>query len=196
VGGNVIRGDGLALTLCALGEVPIGRALRRDGLRAGELIVVSGQLGMAALGLQRLQSGSRRDARAQLQPDPRVALGIAARGLASAAIDVSDGLARDLDRMLVASGCGAELWAAELPTTAAVRRSGDRLSLCLHGGEDYELCLGVKPSSWERLRHRAGRVGTALTVIGQARRGRGLRLAEARGQPARRLAAKGFDHIW
>jgi thiamine-monophosphate kinase len=196
VGGNVIRGDALALTICALGEVPAGRALRRDGLRAGDLIAVSGQLGVAAFGLRRLRSGRRRGASAQLRPEPRVALGIAARGLANAAIDLSDGLARDLHRMLEASGCGAELWADALPTSAAVGRSSDRLSLCLHGGEDYELCFGVSASSWERLRKRAARIGVTLTIVGEARRARGLRLAEARGQRSRPLAAKGFDHIW
>ena len=196
VGGNVIRGDALALTLCALGEVPAGGALRRDRLRAGDLIAVSGQLGRAALGLRRLRNGSRHGAHAQLRPEPRVALGIAARDLASAAIDVSDGLVLDLSRMLEASGCGAELWADALPTSASVRRSGERLNLCLYGGEDYELCLGVSPSRWERLRRRAASLGTALTVIGEARRGRGLRLAKARGERSRALAAKGFDHIW
>ena len=196
VGGNVIRGDALALTLCLLGEVPARLALRRDGLRAGDLIVVSGQLGVAALGLRRLQEGSRHGARAQLQPEPRVALGIAARGLASAAIDLSDGLARDLQRMLDASGCGAELWGDALPSSAAVQRSGDRLALCLEGGEDYELCLGVSPSRWSRLRSRADRLGIELTVVGEAQKKHGLRLAVARGRRSRPLAAKGFDHIW
>jgi thiamine-monophosphate kinase len=196
VGGNVIRGDALALTLCALGEVPAGLAIRRDGLQAGDLIAVSGQLGSAALGLRRLRAGSRRGAAHQLRPEPRVALGIAARGLASAAIDVSDGLARDLNRMLEASGCGAELWAESLPTTPQVRCSTDWTALCLQGGEDYELCLGVHPSRWERLRRRAERVGTRLTVIGEARQGRGLRLAEARGKRSRPLVIRGFDHIW
>jgi thiamine-monophosphate kinase len=196
VGGNVIRGEALALTLCALGEVPTGHALRRGGLRAGDLIAVSGRLGVAAFGLRQLQAGTRRGAVAQLWPEPRVALGIAARGLASAAIDISDGLARDLDRMLEASGCGAELWADALPTSSAVRRSGDRVSLCLEGGEDYELCLGVNRSHWEQLRGRAGRLGIPLTVVGEARRARGLRLAESRGQRSGPLTAKGFDHIW
>jgi thiamine-monophosphate kinase len=195
VGGNVVRGDALALTLCAMGEVRPGRALRRDGLRPGDLIAVSGDLGSAALGLRLLKQGIRRGARAQLQPEPRVALGRAAGDLASAAIDVSDGLAQDLGHMLRQSGCGAELWADALPTSAAVRRRGNWLSLCLQGGEDYELCLGVPPSRWERLRRRATDLGTKLTVIGEAQRRGGLRLALSRGQRARPLVAKGFSHF-
>jgi len=195
VGGNVTRGDRLALTLCAIGEVPPGRALRRDGLRPGDLIAVSGTLGDAALGLLRLRAGERRGAGAQLRPQPRVALGLAARGLASAAIDVSDGLARDLGHMLDASACGADIWGDALPASRAVRLRSDWLSLCLEGGEDYELCLGVKPSHRDRLQRLASALGAPLTVIGEARAGRGLRIAGGRGQRARRLVARGFDHI-
>jgi thiamine-monophosphate kinase len=195
VGGNVIRGDSLALTLCAIGEVPAEGALRRDGLHAGDLLAVSGRLGVAALGLRRLRNGSRSGAGAQLRPTPRVSLGMQARALASAAIDVSDGLARDLHRMLEASGCGATIWADGLPTAAEVRSRRDWLELCLRGGEDYELCFGVPPERWPQLRRRANTIGVDLTVIGEVRSGRGLFLAESRGSRARPLTARGFDHF-
>jgi thiamine-monophosphate kinase len=195
IGGNVIRGDALALTLCAIGEVPAGGALRRDGLRAGDWIAVSGRLGVAAFGLKRLCAGSRLGAGAQLSPTPRVNLGVEARKLASAAIDVSDGLARDLHRMLEASGCGATIWGDKLPTTSEVRLRRDWLELCLRGGEDYELCLGVPPEHWSRLRRRADRIGVDLTVIGEARSGRGLFFGDSRGARARPLSGRGFDHF-
>ncbi len=195
VGGNVTRGEALCLTICALGEVPPARALRRDGLRPGDLIAVSGNLGSAALGLRLLGRGIRRGAEAQLMPQPRIALGRAALGLASAAIDVSDGLAQDLGHMVRLSGCGAELWADSLPMSPAVRRRDDRLALCLQGGEDYELCFGVPPARWERLRRRARDLRTRLTVIGEVKKGHELRLASTRGELARPLVARGFAHI-
>jgi thiamine-monophosphate kinase len=97
--------------------------------------------------------------------------------------------------MLVASGCSAELWADSLPASAAVRQTADWLVLSLHGGEDYELCLGVKPSRWEALRRRAAQHAVRLTLVGEVLPGRGLRLADTRGARSRPLAAKGFDHF-
>ncbi len=195
-GGNLCRGPALALTITALGEVPDGAALRRRGLRPGHVIAVTGTVGFAALGLAALRAG-RRDAaaRAQLRPTPRIAAGLAARGVASCAIDVSDGLAQDLEHLCEASGCGAELWASRLPARPAVRAQRRWRGLCLSGGEDYELLLGVPPRRWPALRRRVEATGTPLTEIGRALDGSGIRLAEVPGGRTHHLAAPGFEHF-
>jgi thiamine-monophosphate kinase len=199
-GGNLCRGPGVAVTITAIGDIPTGRATRRDGLRAGDLLVVTGSLGLAALGLRTLRR-SRRDRgvaaaeRAQLRPEPRVAAGLAARGLATAGIDISDGLSQDLGHLCAASGCGAEVWAERLPTSSGVAARRDWLTLCLSGGEDYELLLGVAARSWPKLRRRLGRSGTPAVVIGRALARPGLWLADGPGGPVKRLPPRGFNHF-
>ncbi len=194
-GGNLCRGPGIAITVTALGEVPRGRALRRDGLRPGDLLAVTGALGGAALGLQRLsRGGGRAGALRQLRPAPRVRAGLSARGLASAAIDVSDGLLQDLGHLCERSGCGAEVDPSRLPLDPALRGRPDGLALALGGGEDYELILGVPPRRFPLLRRRIERAGVPLTVIGEATRRPGLRLLGAGGAPAL-PAVRGFRHF-
>ncbi|MHB1843803.1 MAG: thiamine-phosphate kinase [Deltaproteobacteria bacterium] len=193
-GGNVSRGPGLAVTITAIGDVPSGLALRRDGLRPGDLIAVTGALGGAALGLRRLRVGDRRGAARQLRPIPRIELGLAARGLASAAIDVSDGLLQDLGHLCRRSSCGAEVSGALAPIDSALAGRVDRLALALGGGEDYELVFGVPPARLARLRRKVERRGSALTVIGRACRGRGVRLAGGEGALAY-SSTLGFRHF-
>ncbi len=188
-GGNFSRGPGLAVTVTALGEVAAGTALRRDGLAPGHLLAVTGTLGAAALALQRARPG-----RAQRRPEPRVAAGLAARAIARAAIDLSDGLAGDLRHMCAASGCGAEVWEDRLPMARGVRGRPDALDLCLSGGEDYELLFGVAEHDWPQLRRRVAATGTPIALIGRATTG-GLRLARAEGAAARPLPAGGFSHF-
>ena len=156
VGGDTTRGP-LSITVQALGSVPRGKALRREGARVGDLIYVSGCLGDAAAGLaivqSRLRASSERDARmlrARLdRPAPRIALGLALRGVATACIDVSDCLAQDLVHVLRASGFGARIDTARLPASPALRRPlpapAARAQLALAGGDDYELCFSVSP---------------------------------------------------
>ena len=199
-GGNLCRGPGLAVTLTALGELPNGSAIRRHGLRAGDLLIVTGSLGLAALGLSSLRrAGRSRRAgaaeRAQLMPQPRVAAGLAARGIATAGIDLSDGLAADLGHLCRASGCGAEIWSERLPRAAPVAARRDWLSLCLTGGEDYELLLGVAPEDWGRLSGRLQRAGTSGSVIGRASGRRGLWLASGPGGRPKRVWPRGFSHF-
>ena len=196
-GGNVCRADALAITLTALGELPAGTALRRDGLRPGDLLAVTGRLGSAALGLRRLRRrrGGGEEELAQLRPEPRVAVGLAARGIASAAIDLSDGLAQDLPRLCRASSCGAEIWAEALPVSRAVARQRDRLELCLGGGEDYELLLGLSEGRLPELLRRVARVGVPLTVIGRATKGRALRLSARQGEALGPLPERGWAHF-
>jgi thiamine-monophosphate kinase len=207
IGGNLARGP-LNIALTLTGMLPPGSALRRDGGRAGDLVCVSGTLGDAAAGLALERQavsevhgdGSSSDARAALlrrfrYPEPRVALGRALRGIASACIDVSDGLARDLGRLASASDCGALLAAAQVPLSPALQSEtgDDALSQALYGGEDYELLFTVPEAGLERLRDAALSSGTAVSVIGTLQPGRGLWLQRAGGREP--LIDAGFDHF-
>jgi thiamine-monophosphate kinase len=197
VGGNITRAVRNSLTLTVLGEVPDGQALRRDGLKAGQALVVTGSLGGAALGLRLLRRGrsAAPAVRSQLTPDPQIAAGRAARGLASAAIDLSDGLAQDLGHLCRASGCGAEIWESSFPLAPGVAARADRLALALSGGEDYQLLFGVSLRRWPELRSRLASVGVTGTVIGRASSRRGLWIAPSATEKPRRLDPLGFQHL-
>ena len=150
VGGDTTRGP-LSVTLQVHGLVPEGAAIRRAGARPGDLIYVSGTLGDAGLALRQILAGAPVEPglRERLdRPTPRVALGMALRGIATAMIDVSDGLAADLGHILDASGVGAELRLQSLPlspSVAAVVAADGDWSLPLASGDDYELCFCIPP---------------------------------------------------
>lgn len=156
VGGDTTRGP-LSLTVTALGTVPAGAALRRDGGQAGDDLYVSGTLGDAGLGLrlelnqwlEDLPTAARDVALARLhRPEPRLALGRALRGVASACLDISDGLAQDLGHLLAASGVGAELELSALPRSAALASIDPAFAdiLALTSGDDYELLFSAPAS--------------------------------------------------
>ena len=195
VGGNVTRGDRLALTITAIGEVPPKLVLRRDRLRPGDLIAVTGELGAAALGFRLLKSGRRAGSEAQLRPIPRISAGKAALGLAHAAIDISDGLAQDVSHLAESSGCGVELWADAIPMSPEVAAQSDALALCLSGGEDYELVFGVGRAKLAKLQSRLRQLSVPLTIIGRATPRRGVWLAQHEGERARKLEPLGFQHF-
>ncbi|TDU32277.1 thiamine-phosphate kinase [Panacagrimonas perspica] len=182
VGGDTTRGPS-SITVTAMGQVPFAKALRRDLGRAGDLVCVTGTLGDAALALK-LGANAGESLRGRLdRPEPRVAAGLRLRGLASAAIDLSDGLAGDLSHILRASGVGADIDASQLPASPEfLQRVGDvdtsRLALQVQGGDDYELCVCLPPG------HLAGaRAGldVPLTVIGCLSPVPGLRFVDASG---------------
>lgn len=195
VGGNFTRTEALSLSVTALGEVEPAHALRREGARPGELLCVTGGLGLAALGLRRLATGraARLGAaeRAQLTPTPRVAFGRALAGRASACIDLSDGLLHDLGQLCRRSGVGAALEVDALPLPPEVRRAKDGVALALSGGEDYELLLSIPPARLLALQRLARASGTQLTPIGRITRGRGLRLRGGEALPV--SLREGFD---
>jgi thiamine-monophosphate kinase len=205
VGGDTTRGP-LALCVQALGEVPPRAALRRTGARPGDLVFVSGTVGDAAAGLAiaqgRLTGAPAADAqhlRRRLdRPEPRVALGLALRGIASACIDVSDGLAQDLGHVLRDSGVGAELDAGALPTSPALRRAvpdaDARARFALAGGDDYELCFTVPAAGAPRVAAIARRLRLPLTRIGAVVAQRGLKVRDAAGRRMA-LSRAGFDHF-
>jgi thiamine-monophosphate kinase len=201
VGGDTTRGPrNLCVTI--VGEVPAGGALTRAGARAGDDVWVSGTLGDAMLALRDIRAGRPVPTalRARLErPEPRVALGQRLRGVASAAIDVSDGLTGDLGHILDASKVGARIEIPALPRSNAMNAAlaADRaagLALLLAGGDDYELCFTAPPSMRERV-CAAGREGdVAVTRIGEIVAGRGLVAIGEDGTPLVELP-RAFDHF-
>jgi thiamine-monophosphate kinase len=194
-GGNVTRADVLSVTITALGAVPRGRALLRAGARPGDLVLVTGTLGDAALGLRRGASPAL--VRRQRRPTPRVAAGLALAPIARAAVDVSDGLVQDLGHLCHASGVGARIGVADLPLSPAYRRAAARLAdpfaPALAGGEDYELVLAIPAASLGAARAAAARTRTPLAVVGRFVRGAGVEVVGPDGEVRR--APPGHDHL-
>lgn len=196
VGGNLTRADRLFLSVALVGDAP-ERPVRRSGARPGDLLFVTGTLGDAAfgLGVLRREPDARGPAvRRFREPRPRLRAGrlLASHGIASAMIDVSDGLVQDLAHLCRASGVGAEIEAGAIPCAPRLRRTA--FDLVLGGGEDYELLCSVSPRRLARLERVAGRLGCPLTRIGRVVRGRSVRVVDEGGRP---LAAgpSGFDHF-
>jgi thiamine-monophosphate kinase len=167
VGGDTTRGP-RAFCVTILGEVPVGQALRRDGATPGDAIWVSGKPGQAALGLAHLQGRITLTEpllttclAALHHPVPRVVLGLALRGIASAAIDVSDGLLADLGHILEQSRLAAKLHIPELP------RAGLERDCLLAGGDDYELVFTAAATFDSDIAALADRLGLPLTRIGE-----------------------------
>jgi len=195
IGGDTTRGPrNLCVTI--FGEVPAGGALRRSGARTGDEIWVSGRPGRAALGLAHLQ-GRARLAEPQLadclaalnRPQPRVALGLALRGLATAAIDVSDGLLADLGHVLEASAKAAELRLA-VPGDALER------DCLLSGGDDYELAFTAPAARHADIEALAAALGLPLACIGRITAGAAgaIDLRDAAGR-AVEIEHRGYDHF-
>ncbi len=204
VGGDTSMVDGAAAIDAILtGEVPKGSALLRSGAREGDAVYVSGRLGYSALGLEILQtqgkpsqrsepSGLRLAAiKAHLYPEPRLAIGrmLRERRLATALIDVSDGLSSDLARLCQASGRGAMLWADTIPTPGTSKLGMD---LALHGGEDYELLFTVTPANVSKIPKKIGNV--PLHRIGEVQQQPGVRIIGPDGKEAP-LKPLGWDHF-
>ena len=188
-GGDVSRGE-LAVGVTVMGEVPPGAALTRGGGQAGDILAVTGALGGGAGGLALWQRGERDLAHPLLQrylkPMPRLAAGLALRGLAHAAIDISDGLLADLDHLLIASGVGARLEADALPLAeglSAELGEHDALQAALCGGDDYELLVSVPPAAWAEAQRRLAAQHLALTPIGTLHEGSGVTGVSVAGKP-------------
>ena len=208
-GGDTVSTPGpLTLSLTAFGEVPQGRALSRAGARAGDLVYVSGTIGDGALGLRVLRgeypalSAEERAAlaaRYQL-PEPRLALGeaLAAQGLASAALDVSDGLVADLAHITQASGVAAEVEAGSVPLSPAARAalSSDPALLpgLLSGGDDYELLFSAAPERAGELADLAQALDLPLAPIGRLVAGSGVRVLDQKGREMD-LSEAGWRHF-
>jgi thiamine-monophosphate kinase len=197
-GGNVTRARQLSLCVTAVGAVPRGGALLRSGAHPGDVLLVSGTLGDAALGLR--PGAARELIRRQRRPVPRVALGGALLGLARSCIDVSDGLLQDLGHLCAASGVGAMVRLDSLPLSGAYRRAVAHrpperaCDAALAGGEDYELLVAVPPGRVGQAHAAARKVGDRLTAIGEVSAGRGVRVLDSAGRRVR-PRARGHDHL-
>lgn len=205
IGGDTTRGP-LNLCVTIFGEIATGQALRRDGAQVGDDVWVSGEVGSAALALDRLRRLRDGDATVRLpaalrdaleRPTPRVALGRALVGVASAAIDVSDGLAQDLGHVLRASRCGAGLQVDLLPVCGdlASSDSATRRRFALAGGDDYELCFTAASSRRPEVKRAAALSATRVTRIGAIFAAEGLRLHEFGTTIDDPSSLRGFDHF-
>jgi thiamine-monophosphate kinase len=189
VGGDVARGRLLAAVITVVGSAPAAEILTRGGARPGDIVYVSGRLGGSAAGLEKLLSRAAvprdRAVRRHLWPEPRLSLGRQLRKLgATAAMDLSDGLAMDLARLTKASGAGAEIDPTRIPLF-----SGASLKQALHGGEEYELLFTLPPG----LRPPASFEKIPLTPIGRIHRKPGVELRS--GSRVEKLKPRGFQHF-
>lgn len=201
VGGDTCASKGgLAISITALGEQRPERVVKRSGAAAGDLIYLTGTVGDAAAGLRELRAGVRGGflVARQLDPQPRVAAGVALAeaGLASAMIDVSDGVLGDLGHICERSGVGARLDLARLPLSEEYRATSgaDPYALALSGGEDYELLFCVPKGRGGEMEALVAGLGLTATRIGEIVEGSGLQLIDADGG-AYLPALRGFDHF-
>ena len=202
VGGDTTAGA-LSLCITAIGEVPAGGALLRNGARAGDQLWVSGCLGDARLALEvfrghaALAAADFEAVRLAMEcPQPRVALGLALRGLATSAIDLSDGLLGDLGHILRRSRVGARLELAALPCSAvlAAQPRALREECLLRGGDDYELLFTAPAARAAEVRAAGAAAGVAVTPIGLIGAAPDLVLVDEDGREGL-AAARGFDHF-
>ncbi len=202
VGGDTTAGP-LNICITVFGAVPIGQALLRSGARAGDQLWVSGTLGDARLALEAFRGsvslpGAAFDAvRLRMEcPTPRVALGRALRGVATGAIDLSDGLVGDLGHVLARSGVGATLDADALPRSAVLGSLPRALQheCTLAGGDDYELLFSAPPAHERAVIAAAAQAGVAVTKIGFVEATPGLRIVDGRGA-ALEQRFPAFDHF-
>ncbi len=203
IGGDTTQGP-LNLSITIMGEVPQGKALRRDGAKVGDEIWVSGNVGDAALALAHMQGkvilseeSFKAIAPTLHLPQPRVALGLALRGLAHSAIDVSDGLLADLGHILERSGVGAEIEFAKVPVSSYLRPYVDKAigqRCALAGGDDYELCFTAPGARHEDIKQLSGKLALSLMCIGKITAGAGYRVKATDGS-VMTIEETGYDHF-
>jgi thiamine-monophosphate kinase len=203
VGGDTTRGA-LTIGITVIGEVPPGQALRRDGAQPGDDVWASGTIGSAALALAYRQGrlfmeqvDAARVLPALYLPTPRVELGIALRGVASSAIDISDGLLADLGHILERSQVGARLEFAALPTLPAAQaylHEKVARDCVLAGGDDYELCFTAPAERRDAVAAAAQSAGVAVTRIGRIAAEPGLSVVGPDGQQVQ-IDKAGYDHF-
>jgi thiamine-monophosphate kinase len=202
IGGDTTRGP-LNLCITVMGSVPVDEALRRDAAKNGDDLWVSGTLGDARLALEVLQGNltltpallSLAEERLH-RPTPRCALGMALRGIAHAAIDVSDGLLGDLGHLLSRSQLGAEIDAASLPAGSALSQqpADQQTDYMLNGGDDYELCFTAPPEQRDAVLSAAASANTPVTRIGRLKSGAGIQILDTAGKSLP-FTSQSFDHF-
>lgn len=203
IGGDLTRGP-LSITIQVMGLLPFGTAIRRDGACPGDSIFVTGSIGDAGLGLaasrgdRALRSDCLEYCLSRLnEPSPRVAAGLVLRGIASAAIDVSDGLSADLGRILSASGVGARVEVTSIPLSPAARAVFEDAidwNLVLSAGDDYELLFTVPAERVPALKRRFLRLDCGVAHVGAIEEYSGLRYTIG-GAACTLDGATGYDHF-
>jgi len=206
IGGDTTQGP-LTICITVFGEVPPGDALLRGAAQAGDDIYVSGTVGDAKLALEVFRGSLSLDtelfetARLRMeQPQPRVALGLALRGIANACIDISDGLVGDLGHIMKASGVGAVLTTGWVTDSAAISPAlqslplSRRLDLALAGGDDYELLFTAAPDQAQAVQEAGNDCNLPVTCIGRISAGQGLQVMDIHGVPMSRRFVS-FDHF-
>lgn len=212
LGGDTVKSGGPALIgITAIGEVPAGRIVRRTTARVGDVICVSGTIGDAALGLRmrldpdadwvRMLDAASRDHLADryLHPQPRLALAGAIRRFVTAAMDVSDGLAGDLAKMMAGAGVTAAIDAAAVPLSSAASQAIDRqpdlFDLAVTGGDDYEILCTVASAEYDAFRAAGAVAGVPVTAVGTVVAGGGPPAFRKSDGTARVFAAGAFSHF-
>ena len=212
-GDTVLSREGVIITITVIGEVPADEVIYRSGALPGDTIWVSGELGLAAAGLELCQSGVKYNAQSlqvlvesHLNPQPRIRLGrlLAKSRLAHAMMDLSDGLATDLSHLCKQSGVGAILHSQLLPTSPALSEASrllqqDPLDLMIKGGEDYELVLTAKADATPEILALSKKVGVQVTQVGEIDDKQGVRLlmpeSASSQQKEVNVSFSGFDHF-
>jgi thiamine-monophosphate kinase len=202
IGGDTTKGP-LNISVTIMGEVPIGKALRRDGAQVGDDIWVSGNLGSAALGLAHLQGkinlendALQANIHALHRPTPKVALGLKLREIATSCIDISDGLMADLGHILKASNLGATIDVEKIPCIDYLKDDLENpqfQELLLAGGDDYELCFTAPPSQREIINLLSKQLNLPITCIASTRAVIGMQAIYKNKNLT--LLKQGFDHF-
>ena len=203
VGGDTTRGA-LGIAITVIGEVPPGQALQRNGAQVGDEVWISGELGSAALALAYRQGRlfmEQIDAAKVLPalylPQPRVTLGIALRGIAHSAIDISDGLLADLGHILQASDVGATLEFERVPVAAVTQNHLENpvtRECVLAGGDDYELCFTAAADQHDAVLAAGAQAGVAVSCVGRITAGSNVRVLDAQREPML-IDKTGYDHF-
>jgi thiamine-monophosphate kinase len=203
-------GGALTISVTAVGSLPAGKMVKRQGAKAGDAVVVTGTIGDAALGLKlRREPDAKAFAKLDaaggtylreryLLPDPRLALAAALRQSASAAMDISDGLAGDLGKLAAASGVRASIEAARVPLSDAARAvvaaDGQMIETVLTGGDDYEIAAAIPENRLGAFEKAAAAAGVAVTTIGRIKAGEGVNVVGLDGQ-ALQLKQASYSHF-
>jgi len=203
IGGDF--GESPEVTICgtAVGKIEDGKALKRSGAKPGDLLAITGEPGCAAAGLEILNlkmKGHRKLVESFLKPRARLREGVilARRGWATSAIDVSDGLIRDLWNLSKGSGVKLVLERGKIPVSPALLRLTSKLGrsawdFVLYGGEDFELIFTVSPRRWNDVERMLGKLGTKVSVVGRVEKGRGVFLQE--DGKTMRVRDFGYEHF-
>ncbi|MBR7799135.1 thiamine-phosphate kinase [Undibacterium fentianense] len=202
IGGDTTKGP-LTISITIFGEIPPTTAMRRDAAKVDDDIWISGTLGDARLALAAYwnelalsDSAHLAAARRMHMPAPRIELGMALRGIAHAALDISDGLVGDLNHILTSSQVGASLDVDTLPAGPILTQQTQEIQrqFCLAGGDDYELCFTAPPELREAVLEAGRRSQTPVTRVGKILASRGLQIFDRAGNPLD-LRPSSFDHF-